>query len=157
MERRQMVRSPRSLATGFFAPATRCANTKARRKRVPTKVGRRRTTRGVALLVALFVIAVTSALVVAILDTQTTQWAAARNTADYERALYLAGAAVQHVLVQLESNYAWRGTITDGSYPADDTYSGTAADGAGGDVTVTGIGVAGGATRTLQVTVTPGT
>jgi hypothetical protein len=109
-----------------------------------------------ALLVCMFVIAATTALVVALYDTQTTQWAAQRNTADYERALYLAGAAVQHALVQLEADYTWRSSVTDGSYPGDDTYSGSAADGTGGDVIVTGIGVAGGATRTVQVTVTPG-
>jgi type II secretory pathway component PulK len=104
----------------------------------------------------LFVIALTSLLVVAMLDTQTAQLAAVRNTTDYERALYLAGAAVHHALAELEQDISWRSTVTSGSYPANGSYSATAVNGTGSEITVTGIGVSGGVTRTLQVTVGEG-
>ncbi len=111
---------------------------------------------GAALLMTIFMIGVTSLLVVSMLATLTSQFAAVRNAADYERALYLAGAAVHHALVQLEEDYGWRGTLTEGAYPADDTYSATVAEGAEGTVLVTGTGVAGEITRRLQITVTEG-
>ena len=111
---------------------------------------------GVALLLCLFVIALTSMLVLSILDTETSQFSALRNSTDFERALYLAGASVHHALAQIEEDYSWRGTVSDGSYPADDSYSATAVDGSSGQITITGTGVSGGATRTLQVTVGQG-
>jgi hypothetical protein len=107
-------------------------------------------------MVCVFVIAMTSLLVVRILDTETAQLAAIRNTTDYERALYLAGAGVHHALAELESDNGWRGTVTAGSYPADGSYTATAVDGVGAEVVVTGIGVAGDAVRTLEATVSLG-
>ena len=109
-----------------------------------------------ALLLALFIIALTTILVLSILDTETSQLAALRNTTDYERALFLAGAAVHHALAMLEEDPAWRGTVTEGAYPANDTYSATAVDGDAGEVTITGTGVSGSATRKLQATVGAG-
>lgn len=111
---------------------------------------------GVALLLCLFVVALTAMLVLSILDTEVSQLTALRNSTDYERANYLAGAAVHHALAELEEDYGWRGTVTDGTYPADDTYSATAVDGDPGEITVTGIGISGGVTRTLEVTVGQG-
>lgn len=108
------------------------------------------------MIVAMMVIAVSSLLVVAVLDTETVQLSAQRNTADYERALYLAGAAVHHALAELEDDASWRSTVTEGSYPGDDTYWAEAIDGSDGDVVVTGIGVAGSVTRKLQATVVQG-
>ena len=103
----------------------------------------------------LFVVALTSLLVVAMLDTQTSQLAALRNTKDYERALYLAGAGVHHALAELEADSSWRGTVTAGTYPNDGSYTATAAD-SGSDVLVTAIGVSGSISRTLHVTVGQG-
>ena len=113
--------------------------------------------RGAALLLCLFVIAALSMVIVAMLDNQTAQLAIVRNTADYERALYLAGAAVHDAMADLEADYSYRGTITDGAYPADDTYQAVVADGAdAGTVTITATGVAGEVMRSLQVTVEQG-
>ncbi|MCA9249065.1 MAG: hypothetical protein KDA42_18210 [Planctomycetales bacterium] len=113
--------------------------------------------RGAALLLCLFVIAALSLVIVRMLDDQTSQLAATRNSADYERALYLAGGAVHHALSELEADFNYRGTITDGSYPGDDTYQAVVADGAdAGTVQITGYGVAGEVTRKLQVTVEQG-
>ena len=112
--------------------------------------------RGAALLLTLFVIAVTSLIVVSILDAETSQFAAVRNASDYERALYLAGAAVHHALAMLEADLDWRGVVSEGSFPADDSYQATAANGDDTDVVITGIGVAGSVTRRLQVSVSGG-
>lgn len=106
-------------------------------------------------MVCVLVIALTSLLTVRILDTETVQLTAIRNTTDYERALYLAGAAVHHVLAEIEADIDWRGTVTEGSYPADGSYSG-AADGSGDEIVVTGTGVAGDAVRTLEATISLG-
>jgi len=111
---------------------------------------------GGALIVCMFMIAVSSLLAVMMLDTETSQLSALRNTADYERALYLAGAGVHHAMAELEEDVGWRGTVGEGAYPADGSYQATAVDGQGSDVVVTGIGVAGQATRTLEVTVSGG-
>ncbi len=108
---------------------------------------------GAALLISLFVIFFVTVTLVTVLDTETIQQAAHRNVTDYERALHLANAAVHHVLAELEEDEDWRGTVTDGAYPADDTYQGTAVDGTGSQILVTGVGVAGGVERSVDVTV----
>jgi len=87
-------------------------------------------------------------MVINVLDTETIQLSAVRNTLG---ALYLANAGVHHVAAELEAVSTWRGTVTDGIYPGDDTYSATAVDGAvTGTVTVTSSGVAGNVTRSIQ-------
>ncbi|CAK9037525.1 Secretin OutD (General secretion pathway protein D) (Pectic enzymes secretion protein OutD) (Type II secretion system protein D) (T2SS protein D) [Durusdinium trenchii] len=70
--------------------------------------------------------------------------------ADYERALYLANAGIHHACAELEANSSWRGTVSDGLYPANDTYQATASDGSGSNVDIVSIGVAGDVTRTLE-------
>ena len=92
-------------------------------------------------------------MVVNVLDATTLEISALRNGMEYERALYLANAGVHEVAAQLEADSTWRGTITDGAYPADDTYEATAVDGANDTVTVTSLGVAGEVTRTVQATI----
>jgi len=57
---------------------------------------------------------------------------------------------VHEVAAQLEANSTWRGTITDGAYPANDTYEAVAVSGPNYTVTVTSKGVAGEVTRTVQ-------
>jgi|GEM_PF-709318 len=110
--------------------------------------------RGAALLVCLFIIFLVSVMVVNVLDTETLELASIRNTLNYERALYLASAGAQHAAAELEAASTWRGTVTDGAYPGDGSYSATAVDGTvAGTVTVTSIGVAGNSTRTIQATI----
>lgn len=108
---------------------------------------------GFALLFSLFIISLVTVMVVNILDTTTLELSAIRNGMDYERALHLANAGVHHAAASLEANSSWRGTVSEGSYPADDTYSATAVDGANETVVVTSSGVAGSITRTVQATI----
>ena len=109
---------------------------------------------GVALLLCLFVLSLVSVWVVNMFQSATVYQSAVRNTIEYEQALYLANAGVHHAVAELESNLAWRGTVTAGSYPSTGSYSATAVNGAtAGTVDITATGVASGATRRLQATV----
>jgi hypothetical protein len=72
------------------------------------------------------------------------------HSMDYERALYLANAGVHAAAAELEADSNWRGTISDGSFPDDDTYTATVVDGVGGAVDVTSRGAAGSVTRTIS-------
>jgi hypothetical protein len=88
------------------------------------------------------------------LESATVYQSALRNTIEYERSLYLANSGVQHALAELETNLAWRGTVTAGSYPGSGSYSATAVNGAmAGTVEVTSAGVSGGSTRRLLATI----
>ena len=97
-------------------------------------------------------------MVVAMLDAETMDMTILRNTADYDRAYYLAAAGVNHALAELEHNMSWRTGVPAVEFPAGSgqTYSASVVDGSGIQVVVTGTGVAGGVTRKLQVTVEPG-
>lgn len=105
---------------------------------------------GAALLLCLFIISVVTLMVVNVLDTTTLELSALRNSIEYERALYLANAGVHEVAAQLEADGSWLGTITEGAYPANDTYEATAVSGTNYTVIVTSQGVAGEVTRTVQ-------
>lgn len=109
--------------------------------------------RGAALLICLFIIFVTTTLVVNIFDTETLELSALRNAIDYEKAVALANAGVHHAAAELENLSTWRGTVTDGAYPANDTYQATAVSGSNNTVVVTSRGVAGGITRTVISTI----
>lgn len=111
------------------------------------------TRRGAALVFCMFILTMITLMVVNVLDTTTMELSALRNSMDYERALYLANAGVHQVAATLESNSAWRGTVTDGAYPSDNTYTATAVDGPNSTVIVTSSGVAGDVTRNLQATI----
>ncbi len=115
--------------------------------------GRRPPRRGAALLMCLFVIFMVSSLVLNVLNTEIVQFAVTRNVTDYERALYLANAGVHHACTELINDSNWRSTVADAGYPADDTYSASAANGSGGTVVITSIGVAGEAIRTVEATI----
>jgi Tfp pilus assembly protein PilX len=108
--------------------------------------------RGAAMIVCLFIIFVVTVLTVNVLDAETLELSALRNTIAYEQALALANAGVHHAAAELEAAPAWRGTVTDGAYPGNDTYSATAISGANSTVVVTSRGVAGGVTRTIVAT-----
>lgn len=95
-----------------------------------------------------------STLVVNVLDTETLQLSAARNIENHERALYLANAAVHEVCAQLATDNQWRGTVTDGAYPANNTYTATATDGAiTNTVLVEASGASGSVVRSLSATI----
>ena len=106
-----------------------------------------------ALLLCLFVVFMVSSLILNVLYTEAIQFAVARNVHDYERALYLANAGIHHACAELEADDTWRGTVSDGSYPSDNTYSATATDGTGIEVEITSTGVSGDVTRTVEATV----
>lgn len=103
-------------------------------------------------MICMFFIFLVTTLVVNVLDTMTVETSALRNSMDYERALYLANAGVHAAAAELEADVAWRGTLVDGAYPADDAYSATAVDGDAGQVVVTSRGVSGSITRTVVAT-----
>jgi hypothetical protein len=109
----------------------------------------------VALLVAIFVMTVTAAIVVLMLETQVSQMAALRHTAAYERANYLAAAATHHALAELEADPSWRTGIPSTEFPAGSgqTYSATVAAIDSSTVVVTATGNASNVARKLQVTV----
>lgn len=114
--------------------------------------------RGMALLLCLFIVAITSSLLIGVLDTCTTQYSAVRNTTDYDAAQYLAGAAVHHALAEMELDSSWMTGIPATEFPVGSgrTYSATVAAGAGGTVVITGVGTAHNTTRRLEVTVAIG-
>jgi Tfp pilus assembly protein PilX len=103
-------------------------------------------------MVCMFIIFIVTLLVVNILDTITLELSSVRNNIDYERALYLANAGVHAVAAQLEADPTWRGTLTDGAFPGDDTYQAMAVNGAIGQAVVTSRGVSGSVTRTITAT-----
>ena len=110
--------------------------------------------RGAALLFCLFIIFVVTLMVVNVLDTATLQFSAVRNTIEYEQALYLANAGVHHATALLEADGTWRGTVSEGVYPADDTYSAAAVNGPNAyTVIVTSSGVAGQTTRKVMAVI----
>jgi len=106
-----------------------------------------------ALLLCLFVVFMVSSLVLSVLNTETVQLSAARNVHDYERALYLANAGVHHACAELEDDATWRGSVSDGSYPNDNTYQAIATTGTGSTVDIVSTGVSGAITRTIQAAV----
>lgn len=119
----------------------------------PCAVTRRAPRRGAALLFSMFIISFMTLMVVNVLDTTTLEMAAVRNSMDYERALFLANAGVHEVAAQLEADSTWLGTITNGVYPANDTYQAVAVSGSSYTVNVTSRGVAGEVTRTVQAVI----
>jgi hypothetical protein len=105
-------------------------------------------------LICLFVLSLVTVWTVDMLESASIYQSAQRNAIEYEQSLYQANAGVQHVLCQLETDVAWRGTATAGGYPASGSYSATAVNGAvAGTVDVTSTGVAGATTRRVQATI----
>jgi Tfp pilus assembly protein PilX len=115
--------------------------------------GRRRARRGAALVFCMFILSFVVLMVVNVVDTATLELSALRNSLDYERALYLANAGIHHAAAEIEANNAWRGTVADGAYPADNTYFAEAIDGPDSTVIVTASGAAGDVKRTIQSTI----
>jgi len=110
------------------------------------------------MMTALFVMAVTAVIVISIMDTETMEYSALRNTIQYDRARYLAEAGVAHSMAFLEQDFAWRDGIdsTEFPYGSGDTYSATVTDGPDSTVIITATGTSGRVTRRLQVTAKQG-
>jgi type II secretory pathway component PulK len=107
-----------------------------------------------ALLLCLFVLSIVTIWMVNIFESATVYQSALRNSMEYEQALYLANAGVQHAIAELENNLAWRGNVTSGNYPASGSYTAVAVDGTtSGTVEITASGVCGESERRVQVIV----
>jgi len=106
------------------------------------------------MMVAIFVMVVTSGIVIGILDTTMLQYAANRNILAWDKARFLAEAGAQHACAMLESDITWRTGIASTEFPAGSgcTYSVTVVDGASSTIVVTATGTAGGVTRYLTLT-----
>ena len=113
---------------------------------------------GMALLFAIFVMAVTSALVVAMTNTQMIRYSALRNTRDWEEARYLAEAGLHHAFSELEADFAWSQGIANQEFPIGSGrfYSVEVQDDANGDRLVRSIGISGSFRRTLDATIKQG-
>lgn len=108
------------------------------------------------MLLCLFLIAMTSVMVLNIVQSETLQLAATRNSIEYEQALYWANAGVHDACAEIMQNVSWRGTVTDGSVPPAAIaagYEAIAADDGLGNVVVTSTGYAGNGRRTVQATI----
>ncbi|TWT48869.1 hypothetical protein [Botrimarina hoheduenensis] len=111
--------------------------------------------RGAALLMCLFIVLTVTSLVINVIDTETLQLAATRNTIEYEQSLYWANGGIHRACVDLMLDPSWRGVLIEGTLPpaADPAgYSVTVAEGALGIVIVSS-GYSGRGHRTLQATV----
>ena len=109
------------------------------------------------MLVCIFVMSITTIIVVSMIDTQTLQMKALRHTQEYERSLYLAGAAVHHAMAQLEDDPDLPPPFGIGpiEFPAGSgsTYEAQVVED-GDDLVITGTGTSGSTTRYVQVTLT---
>ena len=111
------------------------------------------TRNGTALLICLFVMTIASLSVLGVLNSVTSQMAAQRNTLEYEKALYLAGAGVHHAIAELEADPSWTTGIPNTPSTGTEYYSATLSPQGDGSIIITGVGVAGSVTRRLEVTV----
>ena len=116
---------------------------------------RREARRGTTLLLCLFVMFFTSLVLVGLLQSVRLQVAQQRATMEYERANYLAGAAVNHAMTLLEANIDWRGEIAETPFAdgSEETYAASVANEINGGVLITARGTSGSITRRLQVIV----
>jgi Tfp pilus assembly protein PilX len=114
--------------------------------------------RGAALMMALFVMTVTTVLVISMIDTETLQYSSIRNTMDWDRARYLAECGVQHAMAELENNIDWRDGVASVEFPAGsgNTYGASVTDGANGTVIINAWGTARSFTRRMQTTLKQG-
>ena len=117
-----------------------------------------RSRRGVALLLALFVMTLASSLAVAMLDAEMMRYMALRNTLEWDEARYLAEAGLNEAFARLEQDIDWRAGISGKEFPAGSgfNYSVQVTDGSDGTVDIAATGHAGNFTRHLRVTVKQG-
>lgn len=114
--------------------------------------------RGVALLLAIFVMALATALVVATLEAERMRYMALRNTVEWESARYAAEAGLHEGFAKLASDITWRDGIATTEFPTGSgmTYSVTVSDGVDGRIELSAVGQAGGFTRRLNSSVKQG-
>ncbi len=110
---------------------------------------------------ALFVMTICTMIVITILDTQTLQLTALRNTMDYDRARYLAESGVQHSLAFLEEDYKLNGIDTydvpwTDAPDGNNQYMADLSEGPNGTVIIAAEGRSGNFTRRLEITVKMG-
>lgn len=111
--------------------------------------------RGTALVVCIFVVSMTSVILVSMLEAETLRLTALRNASDYDRALYLAGAAAHEALAELETDPTWRTGVSASDFPSGSggAYTASVADSAANTAVISAGGSFGGVTRRLTVTV----
>ena len=112
-------------------------------------------------MMALFVMMVCSMIVITILDTQTLQFSALRNTMDYDRARYLAESGIQHSLAFIEQDYDLIGIdkydIPWTNAPDNNNqYMADLTEGPGGTIIVSATGRSGNFSRRLEITIKMG-
>ncbi len=114
--------------------------------------------KGAALLFAIFVMMIASALVVSMAESQMTRYAALRNTRDWDDARYIAEAGLHHALSELENDITWRTGIPETEFPIGSGryYTANVRDGLDGTVLIKVQGRSGGFSRTLTATVKQG-
>lgn len=129
-------------------------------KQFGKQLGRKRR-RGAALMMALFVMTICMMIVITILDTQTLQFTALRNTVDYDRARYLAESGIQHSLAFIEQDYDLIG-IDKYDVPwtnapdSNNQYMADLSEGPNGTIIVVSQGRSGNFTRRLEITIKMG-
>lgn len=109
--------------------------------------------RGAALLIALFIMALTAPLVAMMLDSHTTQIRCVHNHIEGNAALYVAEAGVQDAIAELLADPSWRTGFANKPFPTDlgHTYTVAVTDD-GGEVVVTSTATTtGGYTKTVTV------
>lgn len=112
-------------------------------------------------MMALFVMMVCSMIVITILDTQTLQLSALRNTIDYDRARYLAESGLQHSLAFIEQDYDLididKYDIPWTNAPdSNNQYTSDLSEGPGGTIIISAQGRSGNFTRRLEITIKMG-
>lgn len=117
--------------------------------------------RGAALLLALFVMTVCSMIAITILDTQTLQFTALRNTIEYDRARYLAESGIQHALAFVEEDYDLIGIDKydipwTNSPDGNNQYTADLTEGPNGTIIIAAQGRSGNFTRRLEITIKMG-
>lgn len=113
--------------------------------------------RGIALLLCIFVAAVTSILLLGILESQRIEMQTVTNVVESERANFMAEAAIHEIKSRLLTSSAWRGKTGWRRIPGDamSTFHGSVRDVSGGKVEITGIGRVGEITKQKRVVVDP--
>ncbi len=102
-----------------------------------------------------FVAAITSIVLLGLVETSRTQVVALKNTVDYEKSQQLAGAGVHHAVALLQRNPSFTGALPTTEFPRGSRayYSATVQRTGVNTLLITGVGTSGDVTRRLEVTV----
>ena len=121
--------------------------------KMQTPIKRPDSRKATALLICLFVMTISAMSLLGLLGSVTSQMAAQRNTIQFEKALYLAGAAVHHAIAELEEDASWTDGIPNTPSTGNEYYSATVTTQSGSQILITGIGTVNDIARTLEVVV----